>query len=256
MCVSGLRPTPIAKRLRSEKVLTPTEYWNSIGRKCSKLHAVTYNWCAATVADILDKQEYCGDTVNFRTTSKSFRLKKRLERPQEDWQIFENTHLAIIHRETFELVQELRQHRRRPTKSGIVSMFSGLLYCADCGEKLYYSVTDNYKRDKAYFFCPLTEKTLMCALPTVSGKRLWSSLYLRVCRGYYGMCRVTKSYSHKGSWRNLARSKRKSLLKSAGSLKTQKSEPKDYRGLLTKQSRLPALKLSRPNWYTNSLRKS
>lgn len=56
MCVSGLGPTPIAKQLRSEKVLTPTEYWNSIGRKCSNLPAVTYNWCVATVADILDKQ--------------------------------------------------------------------------------------------------------------------------------------------------------------------------------------------------------
>ena len=158
MCVSGLGPTQIAKRLRSEKVLTPTEYWNSIGRKCSKPPAVPYNWCAATVADILDKQEYCGDTVNFRTTSKSFKLKKRLERPQEDWQIFENTHPAIIDRETFELVQELRQHRRRPTKSGIVSMFSGLLYCADCGEKLYYSVTNNYKREQAYFFCSAYRK--------------------------------------------------------------------------------------------------
>lgn len=75
MCVSGLGPTQIAKQLHSEKVLTPTEYWNSIGRKCSKPPAVPYNWCAATVADILDKQEYCGDTVNFRTTSKSFKLK-------------------------------------------------------------------------------------------------------------------------------------------------------------------------------------
>lgn len=82
MCVSGLGPSQIAKRLRSEKVLTPTEYWNNIGRKCSKLTAGTYNWCAATVADILDKQEYCGDTINFRTTSKSFMLQKRLERPR------------------------------------------------------------------------------------------------------------------------------------------------------------------------------
>ncbi|WP_317298197.1 recombinase family protein, partial [Clostridium fessum] len=121
MCVSGLGPTQIAKQLHSEKVLTPTEYWNSIGRKCSKPPAVPYNWCAATVADILDKQEYCGDTVNFRTTSKSFKLKKRLERPQEDWQIFENTHPAIIDRETFELVQELRKHRRRPNRTGEIS---------------------------------------------------------------------------------------------------------------------------------------
>lgn len=153
LCVSGLGPTQIAKRLKAEKVLTPTEYWNSIGRKCSKPPAISYGWVADTVSGILDKQEYCGDTVNFRTTSKSFKLKKRVDRPQEDWHIFPNTHPAIIDQETFALVRELRQHRRRPTKSGIVSMFSGLLYCADCGEKLYYSVTGNYKREQAYFFC-------------------------------------------------------------------------------------------------------
>lgn len=153
ICISGLGPTQIAKELKAEKVMTPTEYWNSIDRKCSKSPAVPFGWVADTVSNILDKQEYCGDTVNFRTTSKSFKLKKRLERPKEEWQVFENTHPAIVDRETFELVQELRMHRRRPTKSGIVSMFSGLLYCADCGEKLYYSVTGNYKREQANFFC-------------------------------------------------------------------------------------------------------
>ncbi len=153
LCVEGLGPTQIAKRLKAAKVLTPTEYWNSIGRNCSKPPAVPYNWCAATVADILSKQEYCGDTVNFRSTTKSFKNKTKIERPQDEWKIFPNTHPAIIDREVFELVQELRQHRRRPTKSGIVSWFSGLLYCADCEEKLYYSVTNNYKREQAYFFC-------------------------------------------------------------------------------------------------------
>lgn len=153
LCVEGLGPTQIAKRLKATKVLTPTEYWNSIGRNCSKPPTVPYNWCSATVADILAKQEYCGDTVNFRSTTKSFKNKTKIERPQEEWKIFPNTHPAIIDREVFELVQELRQHRRRPTKSGIVSWFSGLLYCADCGEKLYYSVINNYKREQAYFFC-------------------------------------------------------------------------------------------------------
>lgn len=158
MCISGLGPTQIAKRLKADKVMTPTEYWISIGRNCSKPPVKPFNWCADTVSNILDKQEYCGDTVNFRSTSKSFKLKKRIEIPKEDWKVFENTHPAIIDRETYELVQELRQHRRRPTKSGIVSMFSGLLYCADCGEKLYYSVTNNYKREQAYFFCSAYRK--------------------------------------------------------------------------------------------------
>ena len=152
-CVDGLGPTQIAKRLKAAKVLTPTEHWLSIGRNCSKPPAVPYNWCSATVADILGKQEYCGDTVNFRSTRKSFKNKKKIERPPEEWKIFKDTHPAIIDREVFDLVQELRKHRRRPTKSGIVSPFSGLLYCADCGEKLYYSFSNNYKREQAYFFC-------------------------------------------------------------------------------------------------------
>ena len=151
--VSGLGPTQIAKRLRSEKVLTPTEYWNSIGRNCGNPPARQFNWCSDTVASILSKQEYCGDTVNFRSTTKSFKNKKKIERPQEKWQIFPNTHPAIIVRETFELVQELRQHRRRPTKSGIVSMFSGLLYCADCGEKLYYCTNRNFEARQDHFVC-------------------------------------------------------------------------------------------------------
>ena len=152
-CVDGLGPTQIAKHLKAAKVPTPTEHWSNIGRNCSNLPAVPYNWCSDTVANILSKQEYCGDTVNFRSTTKSFKNKKKIERPPEEWQIFKNTHHAIIDREVFALVQELRKHRRRPTKSGIVSPFSGLLYCADCGEKLYYSVTNNYKREQAYFFC-------------------------------------------------------------------------------------------------------
>lgn len=157
-CVDGLGPTQIAKRLKAAKVPTPTEHWSNIGRNCSKPPAVPYNRCSATVADILGKQEYCGDTVNFRSTTKSFKNKKKIERPPEEWQIFKNTHAAIIDREVFALVQELRKHRRRPTKSGIVSPFSGLLYCADCGEKLYYSVTGNYKREQAYFFCSFYRK--------------------------------------------------------------------------------------------------
>ena len=152
-CVDGLGPTQIAKRLKAAKVSTPTEHWCNIGRNCSKLPTVPYNWCSATVADILGKQEYCDDTVNFRSTTKSFKNKKKIDRPPEGWQIFKDTHPAIIDRETFALVQDLRKHRRRPTKSGIVSPFSGLLYCADCGEKLYYSVTGSYKREQAYFFC-------------------------------------------------------------------------------------------------------
>ena len=120
--------------------------------------AKPFNWCPATVSDILSKQEYCGDTVNFHSTTKSFKNKTKIDLPKEDWKVFPDTHPAIIGREDFALVQELRSHRRRPAKTGIVSMFSGLLYCADCGHKLYYSATGNYKREQANFFCSTYRK--------------------------------------------------------------------------------------------------
>lgn len=85
-------------------------------------------------------------------------MKKKLNKPKDEWKVFPDTRPAIIDRETFELVQELRKHRRRPNRTGEISMFSGLLYCADCGEKLYYSVTNNYKREQAYFFCSVYRK--------------------------------------------------------------------------------------------------
>jgi len=153
MCISGLGPTQIAKKLKAEQVPTPTEYWRSIGKKCGPGTGRPFNWCSHTVAEILDRQEYVGDTVNFRSFSQSFKQKKRLDKPQEEWKIFPDTHPAIIDRETFALVQSLRQHRRRPTRTGALSMFSGLLYCADCGSKLGYSATNNYKREQAFFFC-------------------------------------------------------------------------------------------------------
>ena len=154
MSVSGLGPTQIAKQLKVDGVLTPSEYQRGNGVNCpTKLPEYPHKWCSHTVAEILDRQEYVGDTVNFRTYRQSFKLKKQLDRPQEEWKVFPNTHPAIIDRETFALVQDLRQHRRRPTRTGVVSMFSGLLYCADCGSKLGYSATNNYKREQAYFFC-------------------------------------------------------------------------------------------------------
>lgn len=152
-CLDGYGPTQIARQLKAEKIPTRTEHWNSIGRKCSHLPEVPCAWNAAGVADILLRQEYCGDTINFRSTTKSFKNKTKIERPEEEWQVFPDTHPAIIDRETFALVQKLRSHRRRPTRTGHVSMFSGLLYCADCGSKLYYSNGNVKRHISPNFFC-------------------------------------------------------------------------------------------------------
>lgn len=153
LCVEGCGPTQIANILFSEGVPTPTEHWEAQGRKTSALPAIPHKWAARTVADILERLEYCGHTVNFRSTTRSFKDKTKIRRPKEEWKVFENTHEAIIDTETWELVQELRSNKRRPNRTGEVSIFSGLLYCGDCGEKLYYSVTNNYSREQAYFFC-------------------------------------------------------------------------------------------------------
>ena len=153
LCVSGYGPTQIANILFSEGIPTPTEHWQAQGRKTGALPSVPHKWSARSVADILERLEYCGHTVNFRSTTRSFKDKTKIDRPKEEWMVFPNTHEAIIDRETWEIVQTLRQNKRRPNRTGEVSIFSGLLYCADCGEKLYYSVTNNYRRDGAYFFC-------------------------------------------------------------------------------------------------------
>ncbi|NLX75746.1 MAG: recombinase family protein, partial [Synergistaceae bacterium] len=158
LCIDGYGPTQIAKQLYQAKIPTPTEHWQTQGRKTTALPAVPHRWAARTVSNILQRLEYCGHTVNFRTTTRSFKDKKKIERPKDEWKVFENTHEAIISDETFELVQELRSHKRRQNRTGEVSIFSGLLYCADCGGKLYYSVTNNYRPEGAYFFCSTYRK--------------------------------------------------------------------------------------------------
>ena len=153
LCIKGYGPTQIAKQLKAAEIMTPCEYWMSIGRTCNKPPAKPFNWCSDTVARLLEKQEYIGDTINFRTSKNSFKSKRNIANPKEKWKVFKNTHPAIISEEDFNLVQELRKNKRRPNKTGIISMFSGVIYCADCGKKMYYSATNNYKHQQANFFC-------------------------------------------------------------------------------------------------------
>ncbi len=152
LCLEGYGPTQIANVLKNEHVLTPTDYWNSIGGKSPHKPGKRFSWSTRTVTDILGRREYCGDTINFRYTTKSFKNQTRVTRPPEDWQIFEDTHPAIIDRETFALVQELREHRRRRTRTGRISMFSGMLFCEDCASKLNHCNSKG-KYATPYFFC-------------------------------------------------------------------------------------------------------
>ena len=154
LCIAGLGPMQIARRLEDEKVVCPTEYYYSIGRKTSnKRPANPYKWDQATVVHILENRQYTGCTVNFKTTYVSFKVKKTVHIPEEEWQIIPNTQEAIIDEDTFERVAELRRSRRRNTATGKTSIFAGLLYCADCGSKLYFAAAKSIKEHQEFYRC-------------------------------------------------------------------------------------------------------
>ena len=102
---------------------------------------------------ILENLQYTGCTVNFKSSFVSFKVKKKVEHPQEEWQIIPDTQEAIIDIDTFERVQELRRHRRRNTATGRTSLFSGLVYCADCGSKLYFCASKSIKPNQEFHRC-------------------------------------------------------------------------------------------------------
>ena len=140
LCLQGLKMNQIANILCARKVLIPTVYKSVNGIVNRNFNEETkYFWNSDTVSRILANRCYAGDTVNGKTTKKSFKIKKRIDLSPEEWQIVPNTHEAIIERETWELVQKIRQGRRRNVKHNHqIPVLSGHLFCADCGRKLYY----------------------------------------------------------------------------------------------------------------------
>ena len=153
LCIDGYGPSKIARILTQEGIPTPTAYALSQGRDNGHKNAKLHRWGSETIAHILEKAEYCGHTVNFRTHVKSYKNKKRVDNPKEDWLIFENTHEAIISQQEFDLVQELRKNKRRPTKHEEVNPFSGICYCADCGKKLYLCRATTMTADQEHLKC-------------------------------------------------------------------------------------------------------
>lgn len=154
MCMEGRGPMQIANQLKSDKVMTPTAYKALQGIKTpNKKPEDPYDWHSSTVVAILERREYTGCTVNFKTYTNSIWDKKQRDNPLEKQAIFPNTHEAIIEEAVFEKVQQVRQQRHRKTRTGRSSIFSGLVYCADCGEKLYYGATNNYRPEGAFFDC-------------------------------------------------------------------------------------------------------
>ncbi len=159
LCVAGRGPSQIAKELMEQGIPTPTEHFHAIGAPCTcKCPDQPGFWQQRTISDILTKPEYLGHTVNFRTYRKSFKCKKKLDNDPSEWVIFENTHDAIIDQETFDIVQRIRKGRRRRTPMGDMPILSGMLFCADCGAKLYQVRHQGWTHEQEHFVCATYRK--------------------------------------------------------------------------------------------------
>ena len=156
MALEGYGLAEIAARLAADGVVNPTYYWRSRGtsRGGSKSTVEPTKWGHTTVKKILTLQEYCGDVINFKSYSKSYKMKKRIENPEENRAIFLNVHEAIIDRQTWEKVQALQKgtRRKKPTVTQEPSVFSGLLKCPECGGNLNFHFNQN-NHDIKFFSC-------------------------------------------------------------------------------------------------------
>ena len=154
LCMEGRGPMQIAKVLQEEKVLNPTAYKRRAGIKTpSPETSDPYHWNTNTIVHILERREYTGCTVNFKTYTNSIWDKKQRDTPLEKQAVFYGTHPAIIEQEVFDKVQEIRQQRHRRTKTGKSSLFSGMVYCADCGAKMRYCTTSYFEKRQDHFVC-------------------------------------------------------------------------------------------------------
>lgn len=154
LAVEGNGPGKIARILREKQIVTPgTLEFHRTGRTSRYNPEFPYQWHESTVVNILEQKDYLGNTYNFKTTKKSYKSKKVIRNPEEKQVVFENTHVALIDQETWDLVQKARQSRRRPTKMGDMGMFSGMVYCADCGNKLHLCRTKSWDRSLDNYVC-------------------------------------------------------------------------------------------------------
>ena len=155
MSLDGYGTEQIADALTKDRILTPIFYWRSKGvnRPGKVTDREPYYWNSSTITKILTMQEYCGDVINFKTYSKSYKNKKRLENDEENWAVFLGVHEAVIDRATWEKVKAVRGTRKKtPKLTNERSIFSGLLKCSDCGSPLHYHFNQG-NRDIKYFNC-------------------------------------------------------------------------------------------------------
>ena len=154
LCLAGRGPSQIARQLESERVLVPSAYYESVGRKHSqKVPLNPYNWDQATVVGILENRQYTGCAVNFKNTTVSYKVHKVIHNPVDQQQIIPNMQEPIVSEEIWLRVQELRENRRRNTATGRTSLFSGLVFCPDCGAKLHFCAAKSLKPNQEFFRC-------------------------------------------------------------------------------------------------------
>ena len=170
MALEGKGNETIARLLQEDHVLNPLAYWDSKGMKRGgkKVQKDPCKWSKCTIQKVLAQQEYCGDVINFKTYSKSFKNKTRMDNPRENWVIFRNVHEPVIEREIFEQVQKLTENtkRREPKrKNGPKNIFSNMLYCADCGKKLWYH-TNTVNTEIHFFSCSNYKKDTRGTCPS------------------------------------------------------------------------------------------
>ena len=163
LCVEGNGPGKIARMLKEREIPTPgTITFQRTGQTSRYFPDDPCRWNPATVLSILGQDAYLGRTTNFKTTKLSYKSKKTVINSPDKWAVFEGTHEAIIDKETWEIVQKNREHRRRPTKMGEMGLFSGLAYCADCGAKLYHHRSITLTKEQESYICSNYQSRKKC----------------------------------------------------------------------------------------------
>ncbi|MCD7891831.1 MAG: recombinase family protein [Ruminococcus sp.] len=182
LCVHGYGVSQIAKELTKRHIMNPTAHAKAhdVNLPDNRSVADDYTWRGSTISHLLSRQEYLGHTVNFKTYRKSYKQKKQLHNDPSEWQIFENTHPAIIDQETFDIVQRIRDGRRRLTPMGEMPILSGMLFCADCGAKLYQVRHRGWTHEQEHFVCATYRKVKGGCTSHRYGMWLWKKHCLRV----------------------------------------------------------------------------
>ena len=160
LCAAGQGPSQIARLLKREQVLCPTTYaYKTFGVAHSSLNLNDpYGWSDSTIANMLENEIYLGNTIDLRYSTRSYKDKRKVEHPREECMVLENTHPALVSHEVWNIVQRVRQHKRRPTKMDEQNKYSGLVVCADCGSTMVLHRAHTMSRSYNHFTCRTYKK--------------------------------------------------------------------------------------------------